>query len=116
MEPSGRNRWQQTARGGLEKSSDKPKRLPSVASSSDHLCKVRRGRRLEGSTIANAAQEREYECEYGVVSATCDSVQLLAFSNTPRCRHFQLYAACCIGFRRTFNPKVAGSIPARAHN
>ena len=56
---------------------------------------------------------REYEWEYGLVSTTCSSLQFASASTRSRCRQFQLRTVCCRGSARTFNPKVAGSIPAR---
>jgi hypothetical protein len=44
---------------------------------------------------------------------TCSSLQLASASTRSRCRQFQLRAVCCRGSARTFNPKVAGSNPAR---
>jgi hypothetical protein len=56
---------------------------------------------------------REYEWEYGLVSATCSSLQSASASTRGRCRQFQLRTVCCSGSSRTFNPKVTGSNPVR---
>jgi hypothetical protein len=54
-----------------------------------------------------------YGCAYRLVSARCYSPHLVAASRRLVRRHFQFAAARCSSFGRTFNPKVAGSIPAR---
>jgi hypothetical protein len=51
--------------------------------------------------------------EYRLVSAARNSLQLGAAAKPVRCSHFQLAAAGRSRSGRTFNPKVAGSIPAR---
>ena len=54
-----------------------------------------------------------YECAYRLVSAGCDSVQLVATSNRRICSFFRLSAVRCSLFGRTFNPEVEGSNPSR---
>src|SRR5204862_3940939 len=54
-----------------------------------------------------------YGCAYRLVSVTCILLQLLAESIRVRCGTFPTYAVGCGSSSRTFNPKVAGSIPAR---
>jgi hypothetical protein len=67
------------------------------------------------TSVVLSDDEREYEWEYGLASMTCSSLQLASASTRYRCRQFQLRAVCCRGSARTFNPKVAGSNPARPH-
>jgi hypothetical protein len=55
----------------------------------------------------------EYRSEYRVVSASCSSLYLRALRLRLSCRHFQPAAFACRRLAKTFNPKVAGSIPAR---
>ena len=49
----------------------------------------------------------------GSLSVTCGSSQVPATVNRQPCRLFQPGAVACRRTRKTFNPKVAGSIPAR---
>ena len=65
------------------------------------------------TSVVPSDDRREYEWEYGLVSATCSSLQFASASTRSRCRQFQLRTVCCRGSARTFNPKVAGSKPAR---
>ncbi len=60
-----------------------------------------------------AGRRCEYEWEYGPVSATCISLYFVAALDWPTCRRFQLSAVRRSCSSRTFNPKVAGSSPAR---
>jgi hypothetical protein len=54
-----------------------------------------------------------YECAYSLVSGYCASFQMVATYKRLICSTFPLTAAGRSSFARTFNPKVAGSIPAR---
>ncbi len=49
---------------------------------------------------------------YRLVSRRCFSLRPLATMRSAICRTFRSRAARCSSFGRTFNPKVAGSIPA----
>jgi hypothetical protein len=53
------------------------------------------------------------QCAYRLVSARCSSLQFVATMIRAICSAFQFAAACCSLSSGTFNPKVAGSIPAR---
>jgi len=55
----------------------------------------------------------EYGREYRRVSGTCNTPQFAAAEIPCPCRLFQLVAVACSRFGKTFDPKVAGSIPAR---
>ena len=70
-------------------------------------------RSSELTSVVPSDDGREYEGEYGLVSAICSSLQFASASTRGRCRQFQLSTACRIGSGGTFNPKVAGSNPAR---
>jgi hypothetical protein len=54
-----------------------------------------------------------YGCAYRLVSRGGHSLLFVATSRRLICRHFPRTSACCGLFGRTFNPKVAGSSPAR---
>ena len=73
-----------------------------------------RAPRIGGPTRCLADEERgSTNKEYGLVSAPCSSLLLVATSHCRRCSHFQVGTVCWSDSSRTFNPKVAGSIPAR---
>jgi len=76
------------------------------------ICERRSGYKLV-QTVASTSNSCEYEWEYGLVSTSCSSLQFVAAMNSGICSHFQFVAVRCGLFTRTFNPKVAGSIPAR---
>jgi hypothetical protein len=71
------------------------------------------GHTLDRASVVRSDDGREYEWEYGLVSATCSSLQFASASTRGRCRQFQLRTACFRGSARTFNPKVTGSNPVR---
>ena len=56
---------------------------------------------------------RVYGCAYRSVSNRCLSPQLASVTTCSICSGFHCVAVGCGSFARTFNPKVAGSIPAR---
>jgi hypothetical protein len=66
---------------------------------------------IEGLTIPRSA--RGARREYGLAAKRCISVQFLATSKGQICRQFPFFAAAYRLSNLTFNPKVAGSIPAR---
>ena len=51
--------------------------------------------------------------ETAIPFGTCISLRFGTESLRRNCRHFQPAASLCRRFVKTFNPKVAGSIPAR---
>jgi hypothetical protein len=53
------------------------------------------------------------DCGYRLVSVNCALLQLAATIVCGSCSRFQPRALCCSSLSRTFDPKVAGSIPAR---
>ena len=128
METSGRNHWQPIAnarragnahrrlgrsrasratsrkRSEVKKGRNKPKPLAWVATGCRSGRIVRRRSRR-----AMCA----YRCAYTYVSAGGASLQLVASSHCPICRSFLLASGRCSSFARTFNPRGAGSSPAR---
>jgi hypothetical protein len=56
---------------------------------------------------------RAYACAYRLVSATCNLLQFAATTIRLICSALQFRTACFSSSSRTFNPKVAGSSPAR---
>src|SRR5262249_35717926 len=75
--------------------------------------KLRRVRESRGLDVAVADDSCAYGCAYRVVSDQLSSLHLLADTNRPSCRMFQLAATRYLLPGWTFNPKVAGSNPAR---
>jgi hypothetical protein len=65
------------------------------------------------SYVGNDDNTCEYRCAYGRVSERYGSLHLVAVIIPPGCKCLQSDVACCSHSRRTFNPKVAGSTPAR---
>jgi hypothetical protein len=63
--------------------------------------------------VASSGDACAYECAYRLVSADRFSPQFVATTNWPICSIFRLGANDFTLFGRTFNPKVAGSNPAR---
>jgi len=68
----------------------------------------------EGLTIPRSA--RGARREYCLAAERCISVQFVATSKGHICRQFPFLAAAYILSSLTFNPKVAGSNPARPTN
>jgi hypothetical protein len=64
-------------------------------------------------SVLQQGDGREYRLEYGLVSATCSSLHLVATSDRASCSQFQFVAICCSGSAGTLNPKVEGSSPSR---
>src|SRR6266404_5830411 len=77
-----------------------------------------RDERRHGAACVDAAvvlevNDCEYQWEYRLVSATRIQLRLVAAPICHSCSEFQLFATRRNHSARTFNPKVAGSIPAR---
>ena len=62
---------------------------------------------------ASPAATLSVRCAYRPVSVGCSSLQFVAVPKAVSCRQIQSAAVCCHLRGWTFNPKVAGSIPAR---
>src|SRR6266540_3321099 len=69
--------------------------------------------RVNASLVVRADSSCAYTCAYRLISARCVLLQFVAAKLRPICSTFQLLAVRCSLCGRTFNPKVAGSIPAR---
>jgi len=97
---------------------ERPPGVTPVAASSRRIRPDYAPRCADSDERAVACQgtTREYEWEYRPVSVSRSLLLLGAASDRARCSHFQLLAEACSYSARTFNPKVAGSIPARPIN
>jgi hypothetical protein len=65
------------------------------------------------SHVVRGGDKCAYGCAYRLVSATCSLLQFVAETIPARCSMYPFQAARFSPSSRTFNPKVAGSIPAR---
>jgi hypothetical protein len=63
--------------------------------------------------VAFSGDGRAYDCAYRLASRGRISPQFVAAMSSPICSIFQPGAATCNLYGRTFNPKAAGSNPAR---
>jgi hypothetical protein len=63
--------------------------------------------------VYNMEDNRAYACAYRFVSARCLLLQFAATTIRVICSALQCRTACFSSSSRTFNPKVAGSNPAR---
>jgi hypothetical protein len=94
MEPRCSQRKGRLGRGGRG-------RLPA------HL--ARRGH----PSVPHSGDKCAYGCAYRFVSASFILLHFVATIVRGSCSTFRCLPACCSSLSRTFNPKVAGSIPAR---
>jgi hypothetical protein len=69
--------------------------------------------RVVTSNVAHLGDTCAYGCAYRLVSVTCIWLQLVANAIPTRCSTFPCVSVRCSLLSRTFNPKVAGSSPAR---
>jgi hypothetical protein len=61
--------------------------------------------RLPAAAVSSPDDRRDYEWEYGLVSATCSSLHLASAWTRGRCRRFQPTAVCCRGSARTLKSR-----------
>jgi hypothetical protein len=64
-------------------------------------------------SVARPGDKCAYRSAYRFVSIRCNTLQFVATSIGTSCSTFQFRSVRCSLLSRTFNPKVAGSIPAR---
>jgi hypothetical protein len=92
-------------------------RAPASRASVGRVSKYRHGEHDRGTVccdaVALSGDYCAYGCAYRLVSGGRLLPQFVATTNWPICRIFRLGAIDFSLFGRTFNPKVAGSTPAR---